>query len=67
MLRPVVLLEAEQGLGLDRLSAADDAALMELDQLLNLFQGKGKRSQDQADKVGSGWGLGVVYCPAREW
>lgn len=53
VLRPLVLLEAEQGLpqGLPQsLPGADDAALAELDQLLNLLQAKGKRSQDLADK-----------------
>ncbi|XP_034249491.1 uncharacterized protein LOC117650291 [Thrips palmi] len=51
VLRPVVLLETEQGLSpVAGPPVVDDVALMELDQLLNLFQGKGKRSQDQPDK-----------------
>ncbi|KAK3910557.1 PBAN-type neuropeptide [Frankliniella fusca] len=40
-----MLLESEQAL-----NAEDQAALMELDTLLNLFQAKGKRSQDLAEK-----------------
>lgn len=48
-LRPLLLLESNQPL--EGLAASDDAALRELDQLLNMLQAKGKRSQDLADKV----------------